>query len=165
MIVASLGIWWAWNVGDFLQGEHFIYPTLIAAGIPLLCLWVGLGILRALRVVDKSHFRFVLVTSLALLLLAYQPWTPRAKFVRTLYSIQPGMTEQEVRERMGPYTRYRGGPKTVGNPLVMDEPEWPSSFSGSLYFRWNETDSRYDFDLGEVVFEDGLVVSRRFLPD
>ena len=91
------------------------------------------------------------------------PWHPRKQFAWDLYSIKSGMNVDEANHKMSKYISGRGGkwPGSDGGLDIVDRESW----TGTLTFRWNDTDWQYDSDWGQVRFENGKVVSVEFLPD
>jgi len=104
----------------------------------------------------------VLATAGAITLL---PWHPRKRFVFTLLRVQPGMTVAEVDALLAGYLRG-GGAKWHANGAAGD-PEGLSADgqSGTLVYRWNDTDGAYDSDWGIVTIAGGRVTEVVFLPD
>ena len=85
-------------------------------------------------------------------------------FRERLSTIRAGMTVDEVEKIMGQYS------KGLGKGVPGGVEEYPTGESrltatGTMYYRWNTSDGRYDWDLGEVTFKDGKVTTVEFLPD
>jgi hypothetical protein len=88
--------------------------------------------------------------------LYFIPWSSQKYFLRRLYSIQPGMTEEDARKRMAGYMQGQIGspPGTVQSELI----------GNALFFR-HSNDGAYNADVGVVEFKDGKVVKVEFHPD
>jgi len=122
----------------------------------------------------RSVYGWVLVGA-ALFALHLVPWTSRKPFLRRLYSIEPGMTYDEVLERMDDYMLGTGLP---ANPFLEDasggyprdygqvvvSESFVAQMSGSLCFRHSDEGS-FNRDFGIVVFDAGRVVKVRFEAD
>jgi hypothetical protein len=111
--------------------------------------------------------------------LYFVPWSIRKPFLRDLYSIQPGMNEDEVRNIMAGYMEGTGWPalyvgESHGEGFVNDfgtgtgypatEFDGELAIKNSLVFRHSD-DGAYNSDWGIVTLEEGRVVSVDFSPD
>jgi hypothetical protein len=111
-------------------------------------------------------------TCAVLLVLVFVPWHPRKRFVWDLHSVEPGMTVDEVEGVMGRY--MKGAGKKWAVPGVSEAsvvaPAYPAGderahATGTMTYRWNDSDGAYDSDWGQVTFADGRVVNVQFLAD
>jgi hypothetical protein len=130
----------------------------------------------ALAVVWVCRRRWMTTTYVAacavVLVLAFVPWHPRKRFVWDLHSVEPGMTVDEVEAVMGRYMKGAGkkwAVPGVSEALVV-APAFPAAderahATGTMTYRWDDSDGGYDSDWGQVTFADGRVVEVRFLPD
>jgi hypothetical protein len=99
---------------------------------------------------------------LAATILHLVPWSSRNGFLKHLYSIRRGMTEDQVNAIMGGYIRGTGFPT---NPFA--EPPGPPgelTIEGALVFRHSE-DPAYNADWGIVNFRNGRVTEVEFSRD
>ena len=87
------------------------------------------------------------------------------RFVRDLESLRPGMSLDEVKTAMAPYMIGPG--EKWGRSAVMEEQvlSMGRAAAGTLTFRWNADDPRYDSDWGVVTLEAGRVVRVEFIGD
>lgn len=153
------GLGWAWLLGDFAVGAPALALALVAAGVPIFILWAALNVLRLHGSAGVIHLSFVALATIATMIVAYQPWNPRAQFVRTLYSIQPGMTQQDVEGKMVGF---------IGGEVVENVREWDERRKGTTHtmkYRWDHGGGYNNADLGTVYLRDGRVVARDFTPD
>ncbi len=95
----------------------------------------------------------------ALAALHFVPWTGRKTFLRDLYTIRPGMTEDQVRRIMARYIEGTGWPapggSAAGESLLLP---------GSLVFR-HSNEAAFNSDWGIVALKDGKVSDVRFSAD
>lgn len=183
-VAAFLG--WALVIDGFAAGQAIVAELVIVllAGVPALVL-AGLCRRRSMIVACGAAW----MVAIALVL---TPWSPRKRFIRDLYSVTPGMTVDEVDAIMGGYIKGSGWAVPAGPPPVVqgrDEPpdedaarraaEAQAAYAppaypegddraratGTMTYRWNDHDARYDADWGQVTFEGGRVVVVEFLPD
>ena len=112
--------------------------------------------------------------------LYFVPWSTRKPFLHDLYSIQPGMTEAEVRRIMGRYMEgtgwpspYGGAPEGTGTLTDLGtgathatgtSPSGQMTIESSLVFR-HSNDGSFNSDWGIVTLKDGRVVGVSFSPD
>jgi hypothetical protein len=112
--------------------------------------------------------------------LYFVPWSSRKPFLHDLYSIQPGMTEADVRRVMGRYKEGTGWPAAyggmpAGTGTLTDlgtgsthatgtTPAGEMTIQDSLVFR-HSTDGAFDADFGIVTFRNSRVVEVSFSPD
>lgn len=115
-----------------------------------------------------------------IVMLYFVPWTSRKPFLHDLYSIQPGMTEAEVRRIMGRYMEgtgwpapYGGAPSGTGTLTNLGtgathgtgtSPSGQMTIKSSLVFR-HSTDGASNSDWGIVALNDGKVTGVSFSPD
>jgi hypothetical protein len=154
--------------------------------------------LPALAIALYTRTRGMRITWLAtwavLLVVVFVPWHPRKRFASDLFSIEPGMTVDEVEAVLRGYMKGRGrkwvvpdgspppclGPGETPDPDVEARvrraqeayvaPRYPTGderadATGTMTYRWNDSDEAYDSDWGVVTFEHGRVVSVEFMPD
>jgi hypothetical protein len=159
-----------------LCGWALVWIDVYAAAtlIPWPALMVRVALLAALTapalvlalLCRQGWMRAVYAGSVLLALgLFVTPWHPRKVFVRDLYSVRSGMTVDEVERVMGRYSRGPGAKWGVPTPPAYPTGSERAAMTGSMLYRWNETDGRYDSDWGKVSFERGKVVGVEFLPD
>jgi hypothetical protein len=121
---------------------------------------------------DRRKWKFAAYVAAlaALVTLIFMPWHPRKRFVRDLYSLDGGMTVDEVEAVMSGYMKGAGKKWVV--PDVSEAsvvaPAYPAGderahATGTMTYRWDDSD--YDSDWGQVTFADGRVVNVQFLPD
>ena len=112
--------------------------------------------------------------------LYFVPWSSRKPFLHDLYSIQPGMSEADVRRIMGRYMEGTGWPAVyggspAGSGTLTDLGTGATHATGttssgemtiqsSLVFR-HSTDGAFDSDWGIVEFKDGRVTGVSFSAD
>lgn len=112
--------------------------------------------------------------------LYFVDWTSRKPFLRDLHRIQPGMTEEQVRQIMGKYMEGTGWPAPPGMTpgqhgtlaeAGSDVRYMASASAGgelrlhdSLVFR-HSNDGAFNSDWGIVTFANGTVVEVRFSAD
>ena len=101
--------------------------------------------------------------SAAVLALSTLPWHPRKAFLQDLESIAPGMPVAEAQARMARYVENAETP--VDAKLDVPVPAFVPKERGSITYRWNVVDPRYNADLGVVDYANGRVVRTVFLPD
>lgn len=94
----------------------------------------------------------------AVLIVSFVPWHPRQLFVWRLAMIPSGATESEVRQRMN---GYLGGSKADWAPEALRG----QGVTETISYGWNDTDGRFNSDVGEVFLAKGRVVGTSFLPD
>lgn len=160
-LVTAAGLAWAWMMGEALIGLSGWTRMSVATGAPLVCLWLMFAWTKFAESADNWHFRYMVISSLLILVVAFQPWNPRAIFVRKLFSIEPGMTKQEVEATMSGYEKIGIVEIDYGNTRGRPS-EAPTHY---LYYKWHVKGPHYDADVGKVYFRDGRVVSRRFSGD
>jgi hypothetical protein len=155
-------------LGGFVIAAVFCDLFLPIAPDDVLRVVACLGVLSlpALGFVVVSRRRWMLVASVlaAALVVAMlaSPWHSRKRFIWDLYSVQTGMTVDEVEAIMGRYTKG-AGKKWGQSAAAFPEGEERDRATGIMTYRWNDSD--YDSDWGQVKFEQGRVVGVEFLPD
>ena len=121
---------------------------------------------------------------LALAILYLVPWTSRKPFLRDLHRVEVGMTEAEVDEIMGRYTRGSGWPACPKGVKARDgvtrhHPSCPLGVDATSFVAAREprreklktriyrhsTEARFNSDWGMVRFREGRVARVEFLPD
>jgi hypothetical protein len=121
---------------------------------------------------DRRTWKFAAYVAAlaALVTLIFMPWHPRKRFVRDLYSLDSGMTVDEVEAVMGGYMKGAGKKWVVPGDSAASTagPAFPAGderahATGTMTYRWDDSD--YDSDWGQVTFADGRVVKVEFLPD
>jgi len=148
---------------------------MLSVGASLL-FWVPFLIYRPTKL--KATLLIVCLV-LALAVPIHVVTSSRGRFLRDLYSIQPGMTVEEVEAIMAGYiqgTGFPANPYSEGeeDELVdlgtgrrfhtVDTPEGEMEIVGSKVYRHSD-DGAYNADWGIVEFEHGRVVSVSFSPD
>lgn len=112
--------------------------------------------------------------------LYFVPWSSRKPFLRDLYSIQPGMTETQVRQTMARYMEGTGWPAVYGTVSnapgsLVDAGSGATYATGetstgemtirdSIVYR-HSTDGAYDSDWGIISLSNGIVVRVSFSAD
>lgn len=92
----------------------------------------------------------------AIVAVCFVPWHPRQMFVWRLETIRSGASESEAREQMRGYLgALKTPPQTLRGGGILE----------TISYRWNDTDGRYNSDIGEVILLNGRVVETRFDPD
>lgn len=147
--------------------------------LPFYVICVGITVLL-FGIVRSKKIGLATIIYVALLAsLHFAPWSPRKKFLRDLYNIQPGMSVTEARSVMKDYAEGTGWP---ANPFTTNENTLVDAGSGqtfqtktndagemeikdSIVFRHDIHDGRFNSDFGVVEFKSNRVVSIRFLPD
>jgi hypothetical protein len=92
------------------------------------------------------------------------PWNARKQFVWDLYSVRQGMSVDEVEAVMGGYI------KGMGTKFGESRAEYPidakrNAATGTMTYRWNDSDACCDADWGQVTFQQGRVVKVEFISD
>jgi hypothetical protein len=125
--------------------------------------WLLVG---ALLATGRSLRDKLLILGLFVLVLGsvrFVDWNSRKPFLRKFYSLQEGMTAEEVDQIMSGYMKANGG----GPPQSQDQYEFDEQ--GEIVTGWvtyrHTNEGWGDSDWGVVTFENGRVVHRRFLPD
>ncbi len=157
-----MGLAWIYLLGGEMAGATGLLPYVVIVVPPMMLCSGMFIIIRSHGASSKAHF-IVLLVALALATpLALQPWTPRSVFISKLDSIRPGMSEAEARQIMA---GYLGGEKGESSGLYIPEALEGKGISHAIYYRWNETDGRYNADVGHVYLRDDRVVGTDFSPD
>ena len=155
------GFVWLGIILDVFAGRSSLLTPL-----PALILFFSLPLWAIAR---ASRRRWMIwansICLLMLLILIATPWHPRKRFVRDLESIAVGATVNEVETIMGSYLKGRGA-----KWLQTQAPSYPegtrrTAATGTMTYRWNDSDGRYDSDWGLVTFENGRVKRTEFAPD
>jgi hypothetical protein len=175
-VVVALAVAWV-VVFDGFVGAAWLHPlgwgfalapvTLLAA-----CSWT----LSRSRAVRWGSGGAVLLAVLVVL----APWNARKRFVDDLFSVQQGMSVDDVEARLGRYHRgpgakWRVPPEPESAKRDADDRDDPNDphdpegiarrpFTGTRTYRWS-TAAQYDSDWGQVRFVNGRVVHVAFLPD
>lgn len=186
-VLAALAVTWAGYLDLFAGGvwRHWVVPVILLAPVTLVAMTAFVWRERAPRAIGVG------AAGLAIFFL-FVPWHPRKVFVARLYSIEEGMTVDEVEAILGGYTKGHGWaipdqppPHDLGSPeetervtqeLLRDAearyrpPEYPDGearahATGTMIYRWNTTSASYNADWGQVEFVDGKVVAVEFRPD
>jgi hypothetical protein len=92
------------------------------------------------------------------------PWHARKQFVWDLYSVRQGMSVDEVEAVMGEYIKGMGtkfGESSASHPTS----DKRAAATGTMTYRWNDSDACCDADWGQVTFQQGRVVKVEFLSD
>lgn len=162
LAVLCAGLWWINFLGQVLVEVDWI-KWAVVVGPPLLVCWLLYFALRASNATNRVHFGIMLAFSVLSVLFVYQPWNPRRVFVQKLSGLHEGMTVPDVQQRMA---GYFGGEvfESSGGPYVPEELSG-KGVTHQMSYRWNETDGRFNADIGQVFLRDGHVVGTRFLPD
>jgi hypothetical protein len=92
----------------------------------------------------------------------YLDWDSRKPFLRDLYSLQVGMTPQEVEAKMRGYLRGTGWPQNPFSDAPLDGGELEIG-SAQVYRHTNEGWGNSDW--GIVRFDGGVLVGVEFSPD
>jgi len=144
-------------------------PQSHGRGLWIKAAFLGVAALPAVALALGGRRRWMFgllgVAAAAVAALVSTPWHPRKAFVHDLESVRPGMTVEQVEQRMG---RYMKGVGTKwGEQAVPAYPEGEARKHATftMYYRWNATDGAYDSDWGRVDFEAGRVKDVEFLPD
>ena len=141
----------------------------------------SVGLLRRQPFVAQRSRLAVLVAIIAAIgALYFVPWSTRKPFLRDLYSIQPGMTEADVRRIMGRYIEGTGWPAAygatpAGTGTLTDigtgathatgtTPMGEMTIESSLVYR-HATNGDFNSDWGIVALKDGKVTGVSFSPD
>jgi hypothetical protein len=153
---------WLWMLGDLAAGSWNWAAFAILVPLPLSLCWLVYAVLRAYSVARRWHLAAAILATLLVYPLIYQPWNPRCVFVRKLESIQPGMSDADVRSIMGGYI---GGERFETKLIYVPDELRPQTVTHEMSYRWNEDDGRYNSDIGQVFLHGRTVVGVRFLPD
>lgn len=135
----------------------------VGVGMPVpLWVYLPLGIAAAGGVFPwracrerPARLAAAVVVALAVAGLYLVPWTTRKPFLKRLDSIQPGMTEADVRRRMRGYMEGASWTTPEGGALGVQ---------GALVFRHFNAPA-FNSDWGVVYFLDGRVTRVEFSPD
>jgi hypothetical protein len=152
-------LWFAVELDVFSAGTATSVLLAIQGFLSLPALILAAGYRRRWMLLSYV-FSAVVVVSLAV-----TPWHPRKVFVRDLYSLQPGMTVDEVESVMGRYLKGAGSKWPMTTPTEYPAGIERSRATGAMMYRWNDSDWRYDSDWGLVTFANGRVTKVEFLPD
>jgi len=97
----------------------------------------------------------------------YQFQDPPARqvFIHDLTSLRIGMSVDEVEHVMGRYIKGAGPKWGMVTEATYPHGKERMRANGTMTYRWNASDGRYDSDWGQVTFENGRVVKTEFLPD
>lgn len=171
-LAAAIEIWLAFPIS---ASVYAVAAVVWLAALALASISTGFTVRRRIAAAT-----FVL--SLAVLYLV--PWTSRKPFLRDLHRVEVGMTEAQVDELMGRYTRGSGWPACPKGAKTRDgvtrhRPSCPLGVeaTGSVAAREprreklktriyrHSTDARFNSDWGMVRFQKGRVASVEFLPD
>ncbi|HEV3117569.1 MAG TPA: hypothetical protein VGY58_10975 [Gemmataceae bacterium] len=90
------------------------------------------------------------------LILPFITLSPVKPFRGFFDSICVGMTQKEVLQQLDAY--FPAGGRYA-------KPEWRPSVDNSLHFVLNPNDGRYDAEIVTVVFHEGGVLAKMYLPD
>jgi hypothetical protein len=98
-----------------------------------------------------------------LIAVRFVDWNSRKSFLRDFYSLQEGMTREQVDQTMSSYMKgVGGGPPNSQGQYVYDE-------QGEVVTGWvtyrHTNEGWGDSDWGVVTLEDSRVVRLEFLPD
>ena len=185
-------VWFALNVDVFCATAPTAFAKCFQLGIAFTASTPALAVAWMCR--RQWMTATYCVALAAIVALAFLPWHPRKQFVADLHSLEKGMTVDQVEAVMGRYLKGAGskwavpetppppvlGPGESPSPEVEESvrraqedykaPAYPSGderahANGTMTYRWNDHDSMYDSDWGQVTFEDGRVVVVAFLPD
>ena len=151
LILASISLLLSATVEILIM---FPVPAWVYTPIAIVVI-VSLWPIRPLREHPMRLASLVIVCAL-IAGLYFAPWSPRKQFLRSLYSIQPGMTIEEARTRMSGFMEGTG----MTSPYTNQEFE----VGGAIVFR-HSNDGRLNADWGVVTIQNGKVVSVRFDPD
>jgi hypothetical protein len=124
--------------------------------------WLLVG---ALLVTGRPLRDKLLILGLFVLVLGsvrFVDWNSRKPFLREFYSLQEGMTAEEVDQIMSGYMKAHGGGTPAQDQYEFDE-------QGEIVTGWvtyrHTNEGWGDSDWGVVTFENGRVVRLQFLPD
>jgi hypothetical protein len=124
--------------------------------------WLLVG---ALLVTGRPLSDKLLILGLFVLVLGsvrFVDWNSRKPFLREFYSLQEGMTAEEVDQIMSGYMKAHGGGTPAQDQYEFDE-------QGEIVTGWvtyrHTNEGWGDSDWGVVTFENGRVVRLQFLPD
>jgi hypothetical protein len=127
--------------------------------------WVLVGALLLARRPRREKALILVLCAVVLLSVRFVDWNSRKPFLRDFDRVKVGMTESQVDQIMHGYMKeYGGGPPPS---LRAYEPQFDEQ--GNIVTGWvtyRHTDEGWgNADWGEITFEDGRVVEKRFLPD
>jgi hypothetical protein len=139
-----------------------VYFTFVVA---YAAFWVLVGALLLYRRPLRERILILALFVVALLSVRFVDWNSRKPFLRGFNRVKEGMTESQVDRIMDGYIKeYGGGPPPS---LRAYEPQFDEQ--GRIITGWvtyRHTDEGWgDSDWGEVTFENGRVVEKRFLHD
>ena len=127
--------------------------------------WVLVGILLLIGRPLREKFLILGLFLVLVVSIRFVDWNSRKPFLKDFYRIEAGMTEREVDQVMAGYMKSYGG----GPPPSMRKTEPEYDEQGRLVTGWityrHTTEGWGNSDWGEITFEDGQVVTKRFLPD
>lgn len=156
------GLGWAYLGGLIAAGQWTPFAALMFAGVPLLLVWGCVGLPRILGFGNRLHWPLFILGTLAVLTLYRQPWNARNGFVFALQSIPYGATPDQVKRHM---SGYLGGQYGALEELYVPEQLKNLGITHGASYRWNDTDGRFNADVGHVYFRKGAVVATDFSPD
>jgi hypothetical protein len=105
--------------------------------------------------------RFLLpVIFLAGLVLLHSSWDSRGSFIRRLNSVKPGMSVEQVEERMSRYDVFR-----EPNTRLLASGQRELIRPNLAVYHCETPEDRFNADAGIVIFKNNKVESVRFSPD
>lgn len=136
------------------MGFNSSYSRMVLVGVVLLAVG-ALPLLKWRTFVTLALYAGLLVSAM----LFWLPSTSRGHFLDDLYSIKPGMTVPQVKQKMRKY-EVRGQGKASRS-------SWPANREGDeSYIAYGHSHaSEYNADVGAVVFRRGKVAYVDFSPD
>lgn len=163
VVCLLFGIYWAWIVDHLAPGA---LPALTWGFLgALFPYWIAL----LLALYHRKRWQLITVGVVVggVLLLWWNPFHPRKRFLHDLYSVQTGMTVDEVEAIMGGYMKGWGARFHPGVENY-EPPEYPTgpdraSVTGTMTYRWSA--GAFDADWGQIRFSSGRVVEVEFHPD
>lgn len=160
LLAAVLGF--AYMGGVIGAGSRHWVLLLMFVGLPAVVIFCTLTLIAAFGGIRPGHCLAGAAAMIGVLVLYAQPWNPRAQFVSALQSISAGATPDEVKRHMN---GYLGGTYGVCEELYVPEQFKNLGITHSASYRWNDTDGRFNADVGHVYFRKGAVVATDFSPD
>jgi hypothetical protein len=164
MFLVALGagvLWWIYEMGGFVAGESnlpFLAPFI---WLPLVACWYSLGVIWVGKMGKKWYVAFLAALTLLSYPIYKQPWNPRSIFVSKLGNLT-GKSLTQVQSEM---KAYLPSGLSVAEEQYVPEEIWVKGVTHQTSYRWNETDGRYNAEIGQVFVRDGIVVGTKFLPD
>lgn len=155
-VLTSLIVWLAGVIFGYIGVCNFAPAKNIDAMYGLVLLLVALVLLPLTRL-NRRHGWVGLVCCLAVVgLLSLEFWgadNTRTPFLRSLHSVRPGMTQDQVLAIMRPYENRMGF-------------DTGSGASGTQTFGFHHSDhGDYNADFGQIILKNGRVTKVEFSPD